>query len=216
MLPQTTICASSEYFKAACSGRWTEGKKGVIKLPDFATTTFDAFLHYTYTNELDMTLITEDSSPLNLPTYEDLAKLWGIANYLQYRQLRNRVIDETLREMTRRPYNLLSSSALNAVYEIAPEGSTLRRLIEDFQLFRVTGFAFETQGKDWPLELIMAAARRYCNRHVRRSERRPTFDGRCKYHEHEDHESACTGPDTNPYRAVPSDTSECDSSSDSE
>ncbi|EME38678.1 hypothetical protein DOTSEDRAFT_57062 [Dothistroma septosporum NZE10] len=212
---KTTVCTASEYFSAACSKKWAEGVQGVIKLPDFDIETFDTFLHFAYTNDLDITLVAQDTTSPDIPPYQALAKVWGAADYLQNRHLRNLVIDKVIEKSLRRPMSL-EPATLTAIDEVAPQGSTLRRVIQDFHLSITSVETFDKQAEEWPIELVREAARRHIAQQIKSPRHCPTVECRCEYHEHIDRESLCTDEsDSDSDYDLKSD-SDSDTSSDSE
>ncbi|KAK4495380.1 hypothetical protein PRZ48_013711 [Zasmidium cellare] len=185
---KSTACDNSPFFEAACSQHWVEGQEKVVRLPDTTPKLFAAFLHWAYSRELKLD-DEPDGRGGNYPRTFDLGSLWGLANYLQTPALRNKVIDRLLQKFDAMPLSPVPRAALAHIWEVSPPESTIRRLLVDVHIARLSAEKFDQHRDEWPQELIMAAARHYFA--IKKSPmtiKCPTFEERCKYHEHE-HES---------------------------
>lgn len=65
---KTTICGKSPFFTAACSEAWKktkDGADGVIRLSLVEPEIFAIYLHWTYSTQIDVSLVEVDSSCTN-------------------------------------------------------------------------------------------------------------------------------------------------------
>ncbi|KAF2163134.1 hypothetical protein M409DRAFT_26579 [Zasmidium cellare ATCC 36951] len=185
---KSTACDNSPFFKAACSQHWVEGQDKVVRLPDTTAKLFETFLHWAYTKDLKMEGV-DDSTTADQPRTYDLGSVWGLANYLQTPALRNKVIDRLLQKFDAMPHTAVPRSALNHIWDLSPPDATIRRLLIDLHLTRMSRQMFEAFEDEWPQDLILAAARlHFASEEKRKMLRSPCFEERACYHEAEDGE----------------------------
>lgn len=155
-------------------------------MPDANAASFETFLRWIYAGELKI----EEKSDLSskngerYPKFTDLGEVWGLANYLQNRPLRNRVIDRLLQKFDALPSCQASSVALTQIWAETPKDSTIRRVMIDVHLSRIPREDFDKYVDELPLDLVVAAARQFFAGNVKKLVKCPTYADRCKYHEH--------------------------------
>ncbi|KAF7187620.1 hypothetical protein HII31_10959 [Pseudocercospora fuligena] len=89
---EDVICASSAFFKAACSKTWKENQEKTVKLPTADPTAFHNYVDWLYNGDLNegelqkSDLNLKDEAEANRPKMKlvhNLCKLWILADYLQ-------------------------------------------------------------------------------------------------------------------------------------
>ncbi|UJO25278.1 hypothetical protein CLAFUW4_14531 [Fulvia fulva] len=188
-----TICATSEYFKAACTKQWVEGQTGVIELADGKPDTFQTYLHWTYTKEFDLTNMFANTRKRCCYGWRDMTALWTLADYLGNRELRNACIDIIYAQMKAQPARGIRASTVVEIFEYTPSGSGVQRLIADHVAFSAgkdkSIEPIEQQIAGLPTYVVGIMAKKYYDALTDKSALWPA--GRCSYHDHEEGESKC-------------------------
>lgn len=192
-----TACAKSTFFKAACSTRWMgEGKERLVRLPDQDAEAFEVFVHWIYSDNLDLSTMTVSPSVQRIagrapPSYLNFGKVWALANYLGAPELRNLVIDGIIEKFATSVarINVLS---LKRIWKMTFAGSTIRRVLVDYTVNTRCYSGSDAQAKmqALPEEIVQEAARRWLLGISKQPV--PAFQDRCKYHEHAEGEPRCT------------------------
>lgn len=127
------ICDISEFFRAACEGKFKEARTAKICLPDWEPATFDDFMEKVY---MEVNDFSEYHYPMDENREEErqwwirLIKLYSLSQYLQVIFVGNAVVDfikETLYIKTVAP--ILSRSVISLAYSSTVDGCGLRRLL---------------------------------------------------------------------------------------
>ena len=141
-----------------------------------------------------MTLMTEPPSDRDSqfapPSYLNLAKVWILANFLGNDLLCNVVIDRLLTKLDGLPRHKIVPSSLQYIFEKMSEGSKFRRLVLDVMAARMTGNCFKSNGAEYPQAGGFDMARRFAHG-LSPQLPGPTYQERCKYHEHGEEEQHC-------------------------
>lgn len=91
LVHKDVACSKSPFFKAACDERkWSEGKEGVVKLPEHDPETFSLFLPWVYSDKL------AEGDDDSAEALRRMARTWSLADYLGATTLSNLVIDKIL------------------------------------------------------------------------------------------------------------------------
>lgn len=186
---KATICRLSNFFKAACSRQWKEGQENLLRLPETDAEAFNVYAHWTYSDNLDMSLMTEPLS-FTSPSYLHLGKIWILSNYFGNNALGNLVIDRLLQTMDRLLFHRVSTPTLQYLFTNLPVDSKIRRLFIDAVTATMNGTTFEKEGKSLPQEIVFELARRHAFGQSPQLPG-PTFADRCKYHTHDEGEAEC-------------------------
>lgn len=86
---KTVLCSRSEFFRAACSERWSKGDSSPIELLDQDELIFDMFLHCLLTNTVDIGSLDEA-----LPGEQDLRQ----SAVVESRLIRTYILADRLRD----------------------------------------------------------------------------------------------------------------------
>jgi hypothetical protein len=102
---ESVISAKSPFFRAALQNEWTEAEDKKVRLPDATPEVFESYLHWVYTNEVDLSSIPnirvqKPHRPKNEPTFFRCAQLWIFADCMIDYDLCNRLTDLTLTRVT--------------------------------------------------------------------------------------------------------------------
>lgn len=193
VIHKEVLCGHSEFCRVACGRDWKEGREKTIHLQDTGSEVFRVYVHWLYTGTIDMTLMTKptvpcpsDSAVLH-PAYCSLGAVFILGNFLGDSQFSNCVIDCVLQKVDRggqTPHPKVFSD----IWEHTLQGSGIQRLFSDLLAARIHRVPFDTHKSQYPPDLIMDLATRY----VQGVEKKcPTFQDRCKYHDHTEGEETC-------------------------
>lgn len=203
------ICSRSEFFRAACSAKWsksTETEKGPIELPEEDPFVFDMHLHVVYKDRVDVGSLLEP-----IPGEEDipeedwvdsrLVKTYLLADRLCDCQSANLIIDDLIElyaENDACPYPQVTSIVANNTTQDSP----LRQAFIDFlayesgqSLIKKT-CAEESIPREFICDVLIRKAKiGSVHRNGRVAE---AFDRRyvskqkkCHYHQHDDSYPIC-------------------------
>ncbi|TKA63353.1 hypothetical protein B0A55_10076 [Friedmanniomyces simplex] len=97
------ICQSSDFFVAACSKAWAEGKEGTIRLPTVEPDTVKLYIHWIYTDTIDLDILGNDPK---LPGNSSLqstqfTRLYVAADMFLDKAMKNKVMDTILERIDR-------------------------------------------------------------------------------------------------------------------
>lgn len=142
------ICASSKFFKAACSTRWTEGQEKVVRLPTVKPSVFEMYMDWLYFGEIAGNATGSRLNPL--------IHLSLLGDMVDDRDLRNKAMDAL--QIT--AYEGLVSPApyqIRRIWENTCEGSMLRKWALDSILLRRRK-SFEGCVSQYPPEFVRQIA----------------------------------------------------------
>lgn len=73
---------------------------------------FLAYTHWVYTNELDMSLVTDPEAKEGRTSYLSCGKVWILANYMQDQELCNQAINHIITKLAERPAQRIAVASL--------------------------------------------------------------------------------------------------------
>lgn len=201
-VPKNIVCAESDFFKAACTGKWREASEKLVRLPEADPHIFGVYVGWLYTGRLDLSECVNDNP---LPKYkeampnDDFAKAtlrivdsYVLGDMLRDSRFANALVDEFARLVE--GSNLLPSheNIISAIWLKLPQGSTIGRLLVDYFAVDYDPDLFADDIDRYPADMIKEIAKAG----VRDSrtpwkERLPENRGKCFYHEHNDESKKC-------------------------
>lgn len=151
------ICAKSEFFRAACSTCWLEGREKVVRLPEVDPDIFKTYLDWTYTDVL--VVETAPKSPaVKTKTSRGIVDMYLLGDVLNDVKLRNRAMQ------------LLSSHVINQrvpntmtirrIWDNTPTTSLLRNWVVDVLILKLSREYFVQNAATYPPELVLQVATR--------------------------------------------------------
>ena len=137
----------SGFFKAAFEGRFKEHTDGIIKLPTFKSETFNQFLGYAYSKQLEISRLyainrgPDDYNAQLVPLpplkqedkWMEMSELYVLSDYLEALVLKNDIIHDLFGQIMRyRNANVASNitpKVINNIYANTVRGSGVRKLV---------------------------------------------------------------------------------------
>jgi hypothetical protein len=155
------VCASSKFFMAASSERWTEGKEKAVRLPEVKKETFQAYVVWVYAGKVNINKsIKGDAKLAAAEELRETVYLYLLGNVLDDLQLRNaamRALVTGLKDWNVQP----SCNLINHIWDSTPPGSLLRNMLVDFILKRWdSSFIKENVMAQYPTDLLATIAHR--------------------------------------------------------
>ncbi len=140
LLPKKELCAHSSFFKAALFGDFKEAKQKRIELPEEEPHTFDLYVHWLKSPNLDWTNRRYAHRYANDPVRRDLegkimglAKLYSFADRLDIPILRKLAINLIMRSWVMPIRQFVPPRELiEYAYQHTSEGSGLRRYVSEY------------------------------------------------------------------------------------
>lgn len=186
------VCHHSDFFTAACSSVWSEGKDGKVRLPAIETQTFKLYAHWVYASNIDLAILdlpqpmfgpfsTLGFAQMLQMTFE-LFRLYVAADMLLDQRLKSRTIDILLIRINENQF-MVSNLSLNYVWASTREGALLRRLVADWVTVNPSATFFAQIGPRLSKECLLALMVRQMER-CGQTAQMPTLRDRCAYHEH--------------------------------
>jgi len=185
---KATICRYSPFFTAACSQRSVKGKATVVRLPEADSRVFGVYVHWTYTEKVDMVFLWDASDDDARVPVLHLGEVWILANYLQDTRLCNRVCDMIIQRYQQK-HSWLHPKPLQGIWEHTVLDSPLRRLVTDLTAAYVTPQDIIMFGQQYPTEIIIHLATKFASGETRKAAF--SQQDRCKYHIHESGAEKC-------------------------
>lgn len=118
--------ARSKFISAACSSNWIEGQSKTIKLPEEKPDYIQAYIHWLYTNSVNLAILGQCISPRK---WEEHIKLYLLANRLDDIRLRNMIINMIVDIDTDVSGKLPSYKSVTLAYDGTHDGAPLRKLL---------------------------------------------------------------------------------------
>lgn len=134
----------SSFFSAALTGAFAEGLSQSVNLPEESLDTFELFLFWLYTQQLDAKAYFKDAKP----AYYVLLHLYALADRLGIEQLRNLTVD-TIAFLADQTNSVLTPSDTFILYEQIRDSAPLRRLILDLFAFKKTDKLLDEHPDTW-------------------------------------------------------------------
>jgi len=147
------ICVKSKFFRVACSNRWQEGQKKVMRLPQIRSIqAFQKSMNWTYTMKLNPGL------PSDVTTcYEYLIELYILGDILDDMKLRNRTL-HLLNELLWKNTALLCPELCQLVWEHTPSTSPLRKWTVDAYVTLFGQNILKQHGSSYPADFVLQVA----------------------------------------------------------
>ncbi|KAK5164052.1 uncharacterized protein LTR77_010143 [Saxophila tyrrhenica] len=187
MLHKNVVCATSDFFRAACDGNWKEATDKVIRVPEAEPSVFQFYLAWLYTDRIDLDqnfAIKGQYDAVELSqTYLSLLNAYIFGDIIQDVAFRNALIDKMLvlsKQTDKWPHPREAAKLCQSV----SIGSKMVRLLADGYACTFSAETFSRELPNLPAELIkLIAALSNEERYMSNAERRPL--GRLKgfYHE---------------------------------
>lgn len=170
MVHKDIICARSKFFQAACSERWLSSKASEkkIKLPEVDPQSFQKYLGWVYSGELDLSNFEPTS--ISSSTFSDYGygivmshDFHTVAKYIELYLLGDKLDDIDLRNKTMRTLVLDASTiphwtTTHRVWSNTPETSSLRRMIVDREIARTGRKFLASNLTKYPTEFVEQVA----------------------------------------------------------
>lgn len=182
LVHEATVCEKSPFFKAACNGeRWASGREGVVTLPTHDPKSFDVFLHWVFTDKVDVELIREGPQAV----YAPLARILPLADFLGATALSNLITDELLK------YSRTSTTwPGGTAFQNLSRGTAVWRLLVDTTANKGSADLLENLKDGYPTDIFLDIAKLLMSGETKTSLDPQKRDG-CHYHDHTGEEK-CT------------------------
>ena len=164
-----------------------------VTLRDTKPEVFETYLHWVYSNEVDIGLLPEPPVPQDTYAeviYHKLAELWVFGDMMLDLKVCNRIIDMTL-ELWPESHERASISTIQYIYANTGSGSKLRTIHRDF-IFTNSGEDFLRENdNELPRDLLLELAMAYLDGEPDKETCIIDYDGNVKggkferYHTHE-------------------------------
>ena len=185
---QSALCRNSDYFKAACSRDWPEGREGIIKLADIESDTFEAYISSVYAKDLDTSAMREVPGLTVPPSNLVLTKLHVLADYFGNQRMCNLVVDRIIQKVDDVP-EPIDIQELLQLWCCLPETSRIRSLFLNIATAQATfEWLSAPEAEHIPQEFTLSIAR---SRFPGGEIACPAWDHRCMYHTHPAGKSLC-------------------------
>lgn len=197
------LCRRSDFFVAACSNNWVEGREKTVRLETVDVDTFSVYVEWAYTGNIDLH-VADEASPEDAPTLavepEDrtkydareasdiwqLVRLYVAADMLLDVVLKNKITDELTIRVDRGEFSL-SNKCIPHVWDHTAQCSGIRRFFidltaslhgqDDLDRWKAIGVTSE--------EFLFELAKRLLRFRGKPTEYyKPSYWGRCTYHDH--------------------------------
>lgn len=160
--------------------RWAEGKNGVVKIPEHDPKSFELFLHWVYSDQIDVELAVVHRTHYFAP----LAKVWSLADYFGATTLCNLVTDRC--EIRGQE----GSCPVPTAFKGLPRGSTIWRLYVDMNADCLDHEYFEANQAEYPREVLIDVMKKWLSDETK-IDKSLRQKERCHYHDHPDGEAKC-------------------------
>ncbi|KAK0248189.1 hypothetical protein LTR91_004039 [Friedmanniomyces endolithicus] len=187
------ICQQSDFFVASCSQAWTEGRKGIVKLPTVEPNTVKLYIHWAYTGNISLDLLDDDpnSSGKRWQT-EQILRLYIAADMFLDRVMKNKAMDTLLQRMDDGNY-VLSLAAVSFVWDNTISDSPLRVNMLHWWAAAIERDYFIKAAKYLPSAFVVELATLQLDLRGRtRGSYRPRLKSRSQYHDHGGEDVRCS------------------------
>lgn len=194
MVHKDILCHESKFFRAACSREWIENQEKVIRMPESCPDTFRSFMQFAYRGEIVMMTTEElEADADGNDELLGLAKLAGLANFLQHLVLKNAIMDLIRTLFKSRGKKPPSTDFFCYVYEHEQSGSSkLRGFILDWFCTKPTGSWLGEHRDDLPERFVGDVAVKWAKADGDRTKLLdPEVFSLCYYHERESEFHPC-------------------------
>jgi hypothetical protein len=149
------ICASSKFFKAACSERWIEGRAKKVSLPEVEPAIFRSYVAWLYSGDYQLEASKDDTTRVKDSALDKGVELYLLGDFLNDIRFRNKMMEKLAsHDLLRVP----SLSQLGKLWEHTTPNSPLRKMfVEDF-IMRMSRKDFTDSHKSYPVRLLQDIA----------------------------------------------------------
>ncbi|KAF2151889.1 hypothetical protein K461DRAFT_158685 [Myriangium duriaei CBS 260.36] len=127
------ICKASPFFRAALKGNWLEAKEQTIRLPEDDAKTFEDFLEWVYSNNIELEFLESSKQSLDI---RPLIKLYLLTEKLQVPACNERILDLLVSNVDQ--IKSIPASAISAAWDATTGTIGLRRFFRDWFLLKST------------------------------------------------------------------------------
>jgi hypothetical protein len=145
------ICASSKFFKAACSQRWAEGKEKEVRLPEVLPQDFQRYLAWLYSKQLQTA--SKDGQAV---VWDATVDMYILGDVLDDMRLRNAAIG--LLFALDYSVTLPGYSQIQRLWRQTPDTSFLRELCVEKFVIHVQSGSFVKMIDEFPEEFVREIA----------------------------------------------------------
>ena len=145
------ICATSKFFRAACSTRWLKEGERVVRLPDVQPPDFQVYVHWSYTGNL---VIEDDATKSDRGL--NLARMYIIGDVLDDVKLRNSAM--RLLNALVIAQGFFCPRVIRLIWENTTNPSCLRQWTVDTAILAINRKDFSKNAARYPAEFMSAMA----------------------------------------------------------
>ncbi|KAM0704432.1 hypothetical protein Q7P35_008666 [Cladosporium inversicolor] len=145
------ICATSKFFRAACSTRWLKIGERFIRLPDIQPSDFRVYVHWSYRGNL---VVEEDATKADRGM--NLARIYIVGDVLDDMKLRNsatRLLNAMIIAQ-----GFLGPRVIRLIWANTTTSSSLRRWTVETAILAVNRRDFEKNAARYPADFMSAMA----------------------------------------------------------
>ena len=145
------ICATSKFFRAACSTRWLKDGERVIRLPGIQPPDFQVYVHWSYTGDL---VVEDDATKADRGM--NLARMYIVGDVLDDVKLRNSATQ--LLNALVIAQGFFCPRVIRLVWENTAPSSSLRKWTVDTAILAINRKDFAKNAARYPVEFMSAMA----------------------------------------------------------
>lgn len=182
MAHKDVLIESSDFFRAASNLLWKEGKERLVRLPDVAPTTFEVYIGWLYTDEVD--IADAEATQDVREDFDLLIACFALGDMLQDVHFMNSVVNRFIKQAEDRGA-VPSPCCIARLCDTVRLDSTLARVCVDYAAFDTQQEPFEKDVDAYPEVFVMMIAKasvRYGE--LSRRKKKPVNRKPCFYHEH--------------------------------
>ena len=152
------VCASSKFFKVACSKRWAEGRAKQVRLDEVRTDTFRAYVVWVYAEKITANKSTQaDAKAAALDEFTEMVDLYLLGEYLDDLRLRNAAMKALITNGKLWAIQL-RPGLVDHIWKSTLPDSFLRKLIVDATIWRgldpISASGFEQHSAEYPQNFL--------------------------------------------------------------
>jgi hypothetical protein len=156
------VCASSKFFKAACSKRWAEGRAKEVRLDEVKAETFRAYIVWVYAEKITANRSTQgDAKVAALDEFAETVDLYLLGEFLDDLRLRNAAMRALVTNSKLWIIQLLPK-LIDQIWKSTLPDSLLRKMIVDATVSRALDpmytSGFEQHSEDYPKDFLRCVA----------------------------------------------------------
>ena len=148
---QDVICASSKFFKAACSERWVEGKEKKVSLPEVKPKHFQQYVAWLYSGNYQLQASQTDTAIAIGAAIETGLELYILGDVLDDIRFRNKMMENLANSDLR---YFPHPATLCVLWERTPPTSLMRKMYVERLIMRADRKVVTALVKEYPTELI--------------------------------------------------------------